>query len=96
MTAENPNDLDARKWVANRKRDLRQPVPGFKTAGHPHRWTIEDFKLVSLFRDKFSRDELLQVLEIACRPRYDRRKDIGVFLEMMQRYIDGMGETTNG
>ena len=83
MTLANPDHIDGKKWVARTKKKLAIP------AG-PRAYTILDFKLSWIFRDQFTREELLSILEIAANKRFDNRKDIEVFLSMMANHIDGM------
>lgn len=85
MTAENPDHLDTRRWLATARKWLRADA-------RSHRWTVEDFKLAWLLRDQFTRAELLVILEIASGKRYDNRKGIDKFLGMMARHIDGLGD----
>lgn len=88
MTAENPDHLDTRRWLAKARSRLRVPATHRDTS----KWTVEDFKLAWLLRDQFTRAELLAILEIACGKRYDNRKGIDKFLGMMQKHIDGSGD----
>jgi len=85
MTAENPDHLDTRRWLAKTRRILTLNIQA-------QRWSVQDFKLAWLLRDQFTRAELLAILEIACGKRYDNRKGIDKFLGMMQKHIDGLGD----
>jgi len=85
MTAENPDAIDAKKWLARLRKRLAIP------AG-PRAYTVMDFKLAWVLREQLSKEELLAVLDIATNKRFDSRKGIDKFLEMMAHYIDGMGD----
>jgi len=85
MTAENPDAIDAKKWLARLRKRLAIP------AG-PRAYTVMDFKLAWVLREQLSKEELLAVLDTATNKRFDNRKGIDKFLEMMANYIDGMGD----
>lgn len=83
MTAENPNDIDTRKWLARARKRLAGP-------NRPRDWKVDDLKLALVLRDRFTRDELLAVLDIAAGARFDSRKGIEDFLRILAAHIDGM------
>jgi hypothetical protein len=83
MTAENPNDIDTREWLARAHRRLQGPA-------RPRDWKVDDLKLALMLRDKFTRAELLALLDIASGARFDARKGIEDFLRIMAAHIDGM------
>ena len=88
MTAENPDHIDTKKWLARLRTRLRVPA----TNRDIRKWTTLDFKLAWILREQLSKEELLAVLDVATNKRFDNRKGIDKFLEMMAHYIDGMGD----
>lgn len=83
MTAENPNDIDTRKWLARAHKRLTGPP-------RPRDWKVDDLKLALVLRDRFTRAELLTLLDIASGARFDNRVGIEDFLRIMAAHIDGM------
>jgi len=83
MTAENPNDIDTRKWLARARKRLAGP-------NRPRDWKVDDLKLALVLRDQFTRAELLTLLDIASGSRFDNRKGIENFLRIMAAHIDGV------
>lgn len=86
MTAADPNQIDSGAWI----RRARQRLAG---TPNPRDWKVEDLKLLLMFRDRFTRDELLAVLDIAAGKRFDNRAGIEDFLRILAAHIDTMGET---
>lgn len=85
MTAADPNQIDSGDWVRRARRRLQGPAK-------PRDWKVEDLKLLLVFRDRFTRDELLAVLDIATGKRFDNRAGIEVFLRILASHIDSMGD----
>jgi len=83
MTAENPNDIDTRRWLARARKRLASP-------NKPRDWKVDDLKLALVLRDQFMRTELLTLLDIASGARFDNRKGIEDFLRIMAAHINGM------
>lgn len=85
MKASDTDAIDAKKWLARLRKRIAIP------AG-PRAYTVMDFKLAWVLREQLTKEELLSVLDIATNNRFDNRKGIDKFLEMMAHYIDGMGD----
>lgn len=85
MTAADPNQIDSGAWVRKARRRLQAPA-------QPRDWKVEDLKLLLVFRDRFTRDELLAVLDIATGKRFDNRAGIEDFLRILAAHIDSMGD----
>lgn len=84
MTAADPNQIDSGAWVRRARKRLAGPAK-------PRDWKVEDLKLLLVFRDRFTRDELLAVLDIASGKRFDNRAGIENFLRILAAHIDTMG-----
>lgn len=83
MTASDPNQIDSGAWVRRARKRLAGPA-------RPRDWKVDDLKLALVLRDRFTRTELLALLDIAAGARFDSRKGIEDFLRILAAHIDGM------
>lgn len=79
------SDIDTRQWLARARKKLA-------VAPNPRAWTVDDLKLALVLRAQLTRDECLEILEIASGKRFDNRRGIEDFLRIMAAHIDSMGD----
>lgn len=85
MTAENPEIIDTERWLQRARARIRRGDP-------PRAWKVEDFKLVLLLADRFTRAELLEILDLSTGKRFDGRTGIETFHRLLAERIDARGD----